>query len=98
VKFRKKAIVIDAMQYTGTDTNVGELARWAGELGSEGGLPFEDKGDHLIIKTLEGDHRANMGDWIICGIKKEFYPCKNDIFEATYELVEAPEADNDKNS
>lgn len=44
--------------------------------------------DHAIIKTLEGDHRANVGDYIIKGVKGELYPCKPDIFEMTYEPVE----------
>lgn len=43
----------------------------------------------LIIKTLEGEHVATIGDYIIRGVKGEFYPCKPDIFEATYEPVEA---------
>lgn len=41
----------------------------------------------LIIPTLEGEMRADLGDWIICGVKGEFYPCKPDIFDATYEPV-----------
>lgn len=41
-----------------------------------------------IIPTLEGDMRASPGDWIIIGVKGEVYPCKPDIFEMTYELVE----------
>lgn len=40
-----------------------------------------------VIHTLEGDMKANVGDWIIEGVKGEMYPCKPDIFEATYELV-----------
>lgn len=44
--------------------------------------------DHAIIKTLEGDMRADLGDWIIKGVKGEVYPCKPDIFAATYEAVE----------
>lgn len=42
----------------------------------------------LIIKTLEGDMKASIGDWIITGINGEEYPCKPDIFEKTYELLE----------
>lgn len=42
-------------------------------------------GEFLLIETLEGTHRANPGDWIIRGVKGEFYPCKPDIFAATYE-------------
>ena len=44
----------------------------------------------MIIHTLEGDHKANIGDWIIRGVKGELYPCKPDIFEQTYEEVEEP--------
>ena len=46
------------------------------------------EGDHLLIETLEGKMRADVGDWIIKGVKGEFYPCKPDIFEATYELAD----------
>jgi len=45
----------------------------------------EISGDKVIIPTLEGDHLANIHDWIIKGVKGEFYPCKPDIFEMTYE-------------
>ena len=56
--------------------------------------PFDDymtrawKRNGIIIKTLEGSHLASSGDYIIKGVKGEFYPCKPDIFELTYELVE----------
>lgn len=43
--------------------------------------------NELLIQTPEGEHRARVGDWIIKGIKGEFYPCKPDIFESTYEEV-----------
>lgn len=51
------------------------------------GLAPDDAEIGLIIPTLEGDHLARQGDWIIKGVKGEFYPCKPDIFEATYEEV-----------
>lgn len=41
----------------------------------------------LIIRTLEGEHLANIGDYIIKGVQGEFYPCKPDIFEQTYEVI-----------
>lgn len=44
----------------------------------------------LVIPTLEGDHHASVGDWIIRGVKGEFYPCKPDIFAATYEPANTP--------
>lgn len=62
VKFRKKPIVIEAVQHTGPEP--------------------------LPISTLEGTMLANPGDWIITGVKGERYPCKPDIFAATYEQVE----------
>ncbi len=78
-KFRKKPVVIDAVQWTGK--NVEEIHKFIGEGGQyNGGVSFQ-------IFTLEGDHTANKGDWVIKGIKGEFYPCKPDIFDATYEAV-----------
>ena len=47
-----------------------------------------DGPEPIFIETLEGTHRADPGDWIITGIKGEQYPCKPDIFEATYEPVD----------
>lgn len=77
---RKKPIVIEARQvptvWTESSTS---LVRWCG------GYLSSDA--HLVIPTLEGDMRADAGDWIIRGVKGEFYPCKPDIFEATYEAV-----------
>ena len=51
-----------------------------------------DKDGATFIRTLEGDHRVSDGDWIIRGVKGEFYPCKADIFEATYEAVDQSRA------
>lgn len=79
MKFRKKPVVIDAMRFDGTFSSVEALFidRCSQVLGS----------DTLQIETLEGVMTANKGDWIIRGVKGEFYPCKPDIFEATYEAV-----------
>jgi hypothetical protein len=80
-KYRKKPVVIDAIQISDNDD---ELLAWLGEFV----VPFEIIADHtIIIHTLEGDMRADPGDWIIRGVKGEFYPCKPDIFEQTYEGV-----------
>lgn len=83
-KFRKKPVVIEAVQYTGK--NGEEIMRFASESARE----FEEDflGTYLSITTLEGIMRADRDDWIIRGVKGEFYPCKPDIFEATYEAVE----------
>lgn len=77
MKFRKKPVVIEAVQYDGTKLAIAEIMR----LGN--GIMLYP--DHLVIKTLEGDHRADTGDWIIKGVKGELYPCKPDIFAQTYE-------------
>lgn len=81
MKFRKKPVVIEAIRFTGT--NEVDIVNWSN--GAAAGY-FSD---HRImqIRTLEGDMTAEPGDWIIRGIKGEFYPCKPDIFEATYETV-----------
>lgn len=83
-KYRKKPVVIEAIQYTGD--NATEIANWTKQLSS--GRYIEDGGDYLLIQTLEGTMKAIPGDFIIKGIKNEFYPCKPDIFEQTYEKVE----------
>lgn len=80
-KFRKKPVVIEAVQWRGD--NLSEIAALGGV--TEFGQEFLD--DALMIKTLEGEMRADEGDWIIRGVKGELYPCKPDIFGATYEPV-----------
>ena len=79
-KFRKNPVVIEAVKYNGD--NAQQIADFI-----ECQYPFMD-GNTILIGTLEGTHRAAIGDWIIKGIKGEFYPCKPDIFELTYEPVE----------
>jgi hypothetical protein len=96
-KFRKKPVVIEAVQLTWE--NWGEICDFAGvgQLAagrSEGtdkdldGKPLPDGGPGLLIPTDEGLMLASPDDWIIRGVKGEFYPCKPDIFELTYEPVE----------
>lgn len=86
MKFRKKPIVIDAVQWTGD--NIIEIEQFIGQV-----LEHRAKEHALIIPTLEDGpdaqviHYADVNDWIIKGVKGEFYPCKSDIFEATYERV-----------
>jgi len=85
MKFRKKPIVIDAVQWLGPDDET-DLETW----GQFAGAAIDQVSDSvLMIETLEGRMKAEIGDWIIRGIKGEFYPCKPDIFEATYESVDA---------
>lgn len=83
MKFRKKPVVIDAVLWDGTYKARHELNIWIGGL-----ILVWSSDDAPCIQTLEGTMRAEIGDWIIKGIKGEFYPCKPDIFAATYEAAE----------
>lgn len=86
MKFRKKPVVIEAEQYNGTNSS--EIVKWADDHNSTiVEFAHESDGYRLIIPTLEGDMEVRPGDFVIRGVKGEFYPCKPDIFEATYELV-----------
>ena len=76
-KFRKKPVVIEAFQYT-KDTDPALLIE----------LKFYEDGiGKMLIPTLEGSMRAVYGDWIIKGVAGEYYPCRCDIFENTYEAI-----------
>ena len=89
-RYRKKPVEIEAVQFTGTGESCHEVTlflggyqaadthRWNSTTYSGG-----------VIVTLEGDMAFKPGDWIIKGVKGEFYPCKPDVFEATYERVAA---------
>ncbi|WP_025910677.1 hypothetical protein [Priestia flexa] len=85
MKYRKKPVVIEAVQFHDTAESIAELSEFAGKdikVSYKRPVPF------LTIETLEGEMRALPGDFIIKGVNGEFYPCKPDIFEKTYELVE----------
>jgi hypothetical protein len=83
-QYRKKPVVIEAVQLEDLEIyTLMSIQKFFG-LGKD---IFEFKEDGVVIKTLEGDMRASIGDWIIKGVHGEFYPCKPDIFEKTYELV-----------
>lgn len=79
-QFRKKPMVIEAVLWTGE--NIKEVFDFMGWENSH------NVSDRMVIHTLEGDVTANAGDYIIKGVKGEFYPCKPDIFAATYDLVD----------
>jgi hypothetical protein len=85
-KFRKKPVVIEAIQFDGTVRGGGLIQDFVGPTATTDHKP--NIGFIVCIPTLEGEMRAQPGDWIIKGVKGEFYPCKPDIFEATYEPVE----------
>jgi hypothetical protein len=86
--YRKKPVEVEAMQFT--EDAAARLVDWSGATPFPAGIDWatgESVEGYLVIQTLEGPIRASLGDWIIRGIKGEFYPCKPDIFEATYEAV-----------
>ena len=101
-KWRKKPVVIDAFQLTAKTR--WDNSNWPGWMHvawqhgpGEGGLwpnpddppnPEHGSADRVVCGTLEGAHVADLNDWIIRGVKGELYPCKPDIFAATYEVVE----------
>ena len=100
-RYRKLPVEIEAVQWPvkaqldrgsyETACRIAAIHRW---VQSNGGItevvPAEFPEDiHVVIVTLEGKMRIDPGDWIIRGVKGEFYPCKPDIFDATYELVAA---------
>ncbi len=87
-QFRKKPVVIEAKQATGTPESNREIIDWT--RGSATPASMDDhpgRGKCLSISTLEGAHWVSPGDWIIKGVAGEFYPCKPDIFAATYEAA-----------
>jgi hypothetical protein len=85
--YRKKPVWVSAMNWQGGNRSAGLVVEW---ILSEGGVaswtsPLDGNPESLRIETLEGTMRATPGDWIIRGVSGEFYPCKPDIFAATYE-------------
>ncbi len=97
IRFRKKPVEIEAMHFS-SRSNGPRIARWIAENGGscefsyaapqiEGSTVVSLGHCYLEIETLEGAMRARTGDWIIRGVKGEFYPCKHDIFTTTYEAV-----------
>ncbi|WP_415395178.1 hypothetical protein ACMTN4_07360 [Rhodococcus globerulus] len=100
-KFRKKPVEIEAMELRGGNSRMMDVYRWVeSNIGStyppcddfdhdEGttGITIDPADGQIVIRTLEGDMKATPGDWIIRGVQGEFYPCKPDIFAATYDSV-----------
>jgi hypothetical protein len=93
-RFRKKPVVIDAVQYDGEWSTV---MHWLDELaggtfivpiGKKPPITRDPDTGYLSIETKEGIMQALEGDWVIRGVKGELYPCKPDIFTLTYEAVE----------
>jgi hypothetical protein len=87
--YRKKPVIIEAQLLT--RENFEDVGEWAGVAecwGLDAPIPA------LHIRTLEGTMKALLGDWVIKGVQGEFYPCKPDIFDTTYELVSDAPSDN----
>ena len=84
LKFRKRPVEVEAMEYDGSAASQRAIVAWTNGVAVQmGGVPH-----NLVIRTLEGNHLASPGDWIIRGVAGEFYPCKPDIFARTYEAVD----------
>ena len=92
MRYRKKPIEIEAVEYA-SDGNFhrrykGQVPDWLWVAFETGTITTTNGNDPLFIHTLEGKLTISPGDWIIRGVQGEIYPCKPDIFEATYEKVE----------
>lgn len=99
-KYRKKPVVVEAMHHEGASTDLMDVYRWverntqgsydtndpSGEMPASG-VSIDARTGFMVIATLEGEMQAKPGDYVIRGVQGEFYPCKPDIFEATYEAV-----------
>jgi hypothetical protein len=102
-QYRKKPVVITALRWNGRDgeeglhemlkfiqdghENFDHLPKAPDDPHIQNGVGYTPSDGRLYIPTLEGTHAADPGDWIIRGVKGEFYPCKPDIFAATYDEV-----------
>lgn len=86
--YRKKPVVIEARKVA--VDNIQSVAHWCkGQcVTSRAGEWIAPAEQYLLVHTLEGDMRANIGDYVLKGVQGEFYPCRADIFSATYELVQ----------
>jgi hypothetical protein len=87
-RFRAKQVVIEAIQWDGS--NFEEVGDWVWERvghhpGEHSLLEHDGTGPKLFVITTEGKMEASPGDWIICGVENEFYPCKDSVFQKKYE-------------
>lgn len=103
-QYRKKPVVIEAMQFDGSRESAQTICDWANSFENTEGEPWITYITHgedgyelphdLLVETLEGHMSVSEGDFVIKGVQGEFYPCKPDIFEASYDAVEEPEHDH----
>lgn len=93
MKYKKKPVIIEALQWDGNshrpmfDFLDGTHRSHMATNGTNFYIDHGKVAGGLVIKTLEGEHLANIGDWIIKGVEGEFYPCKPEIFKKTYDPV-----------
>jgi hypothetical protein len=92
-EYRKLPVIIEAIQWDGTWESVPALKLFSPDVFERHDLDF--KRTYLYTKTLEGEHMISPGDYLIKGIMGEFYPCKPEIFELSYELVDFKEFERD---
>lgn len=94
LKVRKKPVVVEAMLMTGAKESAFRVSAWcrgitSGASWHRPGAPIVREEEWSVtIPTREGDMTASPGDWVIRGIQGEFYPCKPDVFAATYEVLD----------
>lgn len=88
-KYTKKPVTIEAMLLDGNAEQVLDWILINGQPSGDSGVKWQlDDNGPIFIRTLEGEMRADQGDYIIRGIQGEFYPCKPEIFLASYDLAE----------
>jgi hypothetical protein len=92
--FTKRPVTVEAMFWDGVVSTATTIIDWM--LASGGTARYHDDPSALSIDTLEGTMTAVPGDWIIKGVRGEFYPCKQEIFEATYVPAAVPGSDEDR--
>lgn len=100
-QYRKRPVIIEAVQLN--NINAPCVVRWIGEDKAKMNLESDEAWKlgkappifSITISTLEGDMKAMFGDYIIKGVGGEYYPCKPDIFEKTYEAIEMPKEEEE---
>lgn len=89
MKYKKKPVIIEAIQLLNNNSSIEECLKFIYNVFiTDDDIETVKNDKHIRIQTLEGDIKASFGDYIIKGVNGEFYPCKPDIFEKTYESIE----------
>lgn len=89
MKYKKKPVIVEAIQLLNDDYSIEECLKFIYNVFiTDDDIETVKNNKHIRIQTLAGDMKASFGDYIIKGVNGEFYPCKPDIFEKTYESIE----------